>query len=100
MEKHQLAFAVGPIVAALALGGLLYVAYPNSFDLYSSISGATDGTYTASIDDQASAGMEQISPAVQTNNTATQNASAATQGNISTAIPSPEPRQPSYNNGY
>lgn len=100
MEKHQLAFAVGPIVAALAVGGLLYMAYPNSFGLYSGTSEATSSTYTASIDDQASTGMAQNSPAVQTNNTANQDATAATQGNMSSTIPSPEPSQPSNNNGY
>ena len=100
MEKHQLAFAVGPIVAALAVGGLLYMAYPNSFGLYSGTSEATSSTYTANIDDQASTGMAQNSPAVQTNNTANQDATAATQGNMSSTIPSPEPSQPSNNNGY
>ena len=101
MEKHQLAFLIGPIVAALALGGVLYEVYPNSFGSYSSTSGATGSTYTASVDNQPYvAAIPTTQPSVHTNNNTNQNATSVAQTNMSTVTPSPEPRQPSDNNGY
>jgi hypothetical protein len=100
MAKHQLIVAVGPIVAALILGGLLYVFYPNTFAPYSSTSGATGSTFTASSGDQQYIGMEQTGPSEQSNIAANQNATATTQGNMSTATPSTEPSLPSDNSGY
>jgi len=41
------AFAVGAVVAALAMGGALYAAYPASFRGYSSSTSTGANTYTA-----------------------------------------------------
>jgi len=101
MQKRQLTLAVGPVVAALILGGLLYVVYPHSFSPYGNTLGATNSTYTASTgDQQLYVGNEQTIAAGQANSTANQNWTASIQGNKSNTIPTPEPRQPSGASGY
>lgn len=76
MEKLDKGFAVGAVIAAFALGGLLYMVNPNSFSGFSSTSSA------ATTND---AGQVYIAPVEETiiagasNTTANQN---STQGNV------------------
>ena len=84
LEKLEKGFAVGAVVAAFALGGLLYAVYPNSFSGYSSTNTAsTDQLYTG----------EETSTAGVDNSTASQNATDVSQGSASNP-------QPSGNSGY
>jgi hypothetical protein len=68
LDKANLGFAVGAIVAALALGGALYALYPNSFSGYNAGS-ATTTAYSPYLEQ-----TDTSTAAVGSNSTANQNA--------------------------
>jgi hypothetical protein len=69
MGKFEIAFAVGAIASALALGGVLYALYPEGFTVYSeSAIQFYDGTLPIT-----------GTPTVESNSTANQNSTDATQ---------------------
>jgi hypothetical protein len=75
LEKLDKGFAVGAIVAAFALGGLLYIVYPNGFSGFSSTYSAASTSDTGQL---YTGPVEQTAIAGASNTTANQN---STQGN-------------------
>jgi hypothetical protein len=65
LGKLEIAFAVIPVVAAAAVGGLLFMAYPDAFSGYGGPSGETSTASTS----QYATNPTQAPSAAGTNNT-------------------------------
>jgi hypothetical protein len=96
MERLEKSFAIGSVLTAIALGGLLYAVYPNNFNPNSSAKTQSYGSTTTAAVQQAPATTNATTGANSAASTPAQN---STGGSQNTVAPSPTPA-PSTGSGY